>query len=194
MYRGSSHHQAARFHLFDKVVELDHIFRQAGDDESQIRFCHLLRRVANSKATEDDWAWLKTRCPSCLSRDDNANFDAGRYIVSTNDLRKHLNYERLSSFSPVIRIDKCNAGMQNCPAASGDDFNAEWPDHDDTQLFAIGAEVMLTFNLWTKAGLTNGACGKIVSIVKPHDNGKACVVLVNIPNYCGPVIVGCAMA
>ena len=188
-YRGSSSHQAARFHLFNKVVELDHIFRQAGDDESQIRFRHLLRRVANSEATEDDWAWLKTRRPSRLSRDDNADFDAGRYIVSTNDLRKRLNYERLSSFSPVIRIDECDAGMQNCPAASGDDFSAERPDHDDTQLFAIGAEVMLTFNLWTEAGLANGACGKIVGIVKPRDNGKARVVLVNIPNYCGPALL-----
>ena len=189
-HRGSERHRVARFHLFDKVVELDHIFRQAGDDETQIQFRCLLRRVANCEATEEDWAWLQTRCPSCLSPDDNAKFNVGKYIVATNDLRKRINYEALSSFSPVIRIEDCDADVRctRSGGPSGDDFDSERLDHDDTQLFAVGAEVMLTYNLWTEAGLANGACGKIVDIVKPQDNRKACVLLVDIPNYCGPAL------
>ena len=71
---------------------------------------------------------------------------------------------------------------------SGDDFDGERLDHDDTQLFAVGAEVMLTYNLWTEAGLANGTCGKIVSILKPQDDCKARVLLVDILNYCGPAL------
>ena len=79
---------------------------------------------------------------------------------------------------------------------SEDDFDGEQLNHDNTQLFAVGAKVMLTYNLWTEASLANSACGKIVSILKPQDDCKAHVLLVNIPNYCssalspdGPIIV-----
>jgi hypothetical protein len=57
-HQGNEHHRVARFHLFDKVVELNHIFCQAGDDGTQILFRCLLCRVANCEATEEDWAWL----------------------------------------------------------------------------------------------------------------------------------------
>jgi hypothetical protein len=43
-YQGSTSHLAAR--LFDKVVELDHVFRQRGNDQSQVDFCDFLTRVA----------------------------------------------------------------------------------------------------------------------------------------------------
>ena len=107
-----------------------------------------------------------------------------------NDLHKHINYEKLSFFSPVIRIKECKADMQSMwsDGPSGNDFDGEQLDHDDTQLFAVGAKVMLTYNLWTEASLTNGACGKIVSILNPQDDCKASVLLVNILNYCGPAL------
>lgn len=103
-----------------------------------------------------------------------------------NDLHKHINYEKLSSFSPMIRIKECKADVRSMRSngPSGDDFNGEQLDHDNTQLFAVGAKVMLTYNLWTEASLANGACGKIVSILKPQDDCKASILLVNIPNYC----------
>jgi ATP-dependent DNA helicase PIF1 len=41
-YQGSTSHLAARYHLFDKVVELDHVFRQRGNDQSQVDFHNLL--------------------------------------------------------------------------------------------------------------------------------------------------------
>jgi hypothetical protein len=139
---------------------------------------------------EEYWAWLQTRRPSCLSPDKNAKFNASKYIVATNDLRKRINYETLSSFSPVIRIEDCDADLQSTQSNGplGGDFDNERLDHDDTQLFTVGAEVMLTYNLWTEAGLANGACGKVVGIVKPQDNCKAHVLLVDIPNYCGPTL------
>ena len=150
----------------------------------------MLHRVANCEATEEDWAWLQTRHPSCLSLDDNADFNTHKYIVATNDLRKRINYEKLSYFSPVIRIKECEADVRSMRSdgPSGDDFDGERLDHDNTQLFAVGAEVMLTYNLWTEAGLANSTCGKIVSILKPQDDRKARVLLIDIPNYCSPAL------
>jgi ATP-dependent DNA helicase PIF1 len=182
-YRGSSASIAARFHRFNKVVELDQPFRQAGDDVVQTRFRSLLGRVSNCKATEDDWLWLQTRRPTCLSPEDNTLFDDGKYIVATNDLRKRINYERLSSFCPVLKIDECDADVRACDGDSGESL-----DHDDTQLFAVGAEVMLTNNLWTEASLVNGACGNIINIIKPDDDRNARIILVDFPKYSGPAL------
>lgn len=57
--------------------------------------------------------------PSHISQ--HIRFDSSKYVVATNDLRKWLDYERLASFSPVIRIDDCDA-----------DVDGERTDHDDT--------------------------------------------------------------
>lgn len=185
-HRGSTAHIAARFHNFRTVVELDQPFRQTGNDVSQTRFRSLLKRLSLCEATEDDWSWLMTCRPSCLTPDENQLFDSSKYVVSTNHLRKRLNYDRLASFTPILKIDEGDADV--LPADIDDNDDGERADHDDTKLFAVGADVMLTFNLWTEAALVNGACGTIVDIVKPVDNRKACVVMVDFPAYCGPAL------
>jgi hypothetical protein len=70
-YRGLTVHLAARFYLFDKVVELDRPFCQTGSDPTQIRFRDLLARVANCEVTEKDWEWLQTRNPCLLNAEEN---------------------------------------------------------------------------------------------------------------------------
>jgi ATP-dependent exoDNAse (exonuclease V) alpha subunit len=184
-HRGLTRHLAARFHLFDKVVELDQPFRQAGNDETQKRFRLLLRRVANCDATDEDWAWLQTRRASHLSPRENAIFDKNKYIVSTNDMRSRINCEKLSMLSPIMQITQTKDGM--C-VLDEDEVDGERIESDGVQMYAIGAEVMLTFNMWTEAGLVNGACGKVVSILKPQDDGDAWIVMVNIPGYRGPAL------
>ena len=172
-----------RFHLFNTVVELDQPFRQAGMDTTQIRFRQLLARVANCQALEEDWIWLQTRRPSSLSPLDNASFDSCRHIVSTNKVRNEINSRRLSHFSPIMSIAADDDDLHDVAA---DNANEECLDHIGAQLFAVGAEVMLTANLWTEAGLVNGSCGTIDDIIKPPDNRSARVLMVNFPGYHGP--------
>lgn len=45
---------------------------------------------------------------------------------------------------------------------------------------------MLTVNLWTEAGLVNGACGVIDAILKPEHDKKTRVIMVDFPNYRSP--------
>ena len=187
-HRGPTRHLAARFHLFDKVIELDQPFRQAGNDETQKQFRLVLRRVADCNGTDDDWKWLQTRRASRLSPMENAAFDASKYIVSTNDTRSRINYEKLSMLSPVMRITESNGGVCFLDEDDVDGDIGERSESDGLRMYAVGAEVMLTYNLWTEAGLVNGACGKVVSILKPEDGGDARIIMVDIPGYRGPAL------
>jgi ATP-dependent exoDNAse (exonuclease V) alpha subunit len=160
--------------------------RQTGNDPTQVRFRELLARVANCEATETDWQWLQTRCSTSLTCEENQLFDDCKHVVANNDTRKIVNREKLSKLSPVIRIDDCD----------DDAFNVEEETYDgdrygvtnDSQLFAVGSDVMMTINLWTEAGLVNGACGTVVGILKPDDARKARILMVDFPRYRGPVL------
>ena len=58
---------------------------------------------------------------------------------------------------------------------------------DNVICLCIGASVMLTKNIWTNAGLVNGAVGTVVDFIKDaSDDTKADVVVVDIPRYRGP--------
>ena len=73
-YRGSAPHLAALFYLFEKVVEPDQPFPQAGSNETQICRC-LMGKLADYRVNDSDWRleiWLRTRTPSQLFQ---ADFD-----------------------------------------------------------------------------------------------------------------------
>ena len=71
-------------------------------------------------------------------------FDVCKYVIATNDseLRQWLNYDRLASFSPGLKIDGCD-DIRSCDRDNND---GERADHDDTQ-----PEVILTYKM-TSAG------------------------------------------
>ena len=176
--------QPTCFHLFRTVVELDQPFRQTGTDATQVRFRELLGRVANCDAQADDWTWLQTRRPSSLTSADNASFDTHKHIVATNNVRSDLNKRKLAKLSPIMVVAPSDDSARTIdPNEYNDDDSTT---DDGPQLYAIGAEVMLTANLWTEAGLVNGSCGVVDDILKPDDDRTARVVMVNFPGYRGP--------
>ena len=96
-----------------------------------------------------------TRCDRLRDNDNlrQRRFRRGTFSSSplaTNDLRKCLNYESLSSFPPVLKIDNCNCNA-DIRACGVDKFACECLGRGDTQPFAVGADVMLTNNLWMEA-------------------------------------------
>ena len=57
-----------------------------------------------------------------------------------------------------------------------------------TMLLADGARVMLRTNLWTTAGLTNGASGEFVQLIAPQADRMPWAALVRFPSYTGPAL------
>ena len=108
-YRAHTAPREARFHHFRTIIELDldQPFRQTASNDTQTRFHTLFGPTTNCQATEDDWRWLQTCRPTCLSTKENGRFNTSKYIVASNDLRKHLSYEQPASFSPVLDMRAC---------------------------------------------------------------------------------------
>lgn len=76
-------------------------------------------------------------------------------------MRKRINYDRLSSVTPVVRTDDSDDDVRNLITMK---------TNNCYKLLA-----WLTANLWTEAGLVNsGACRMIVCILKPPDDREAC--------------------
>jgi ATP-dependent DNA helicase PIF1 len=144
----------------------------------------LLQRAADCTPTEQDWALLQTRASTALSKEENASFDAAKYIVATNDARNRINHEKMGLFSPVMKIEQCDDGLHISDEQA---LDGERVDDTLSDIYAIGAEVMLTVNLWTETGLVNGACGVVESILTPTEqDSKSRVLMVNFPSYRGP--------
>ena len=85
----------------------------------------------------------------------------------------------------MLRIDDYDANVRNL---DGDEFDGERLEHDDSHLYAIGAEVMLTADLWTEAGLVNGACSKIGGMIVTQGDCKAHVFVITLPSYVSPAL------
>jgi hypothetical protein len=55
----------------------------------------------------------------------------------------------------------------------------------------VGAEAMVTANLWTEGGVVNGAYGMVDNILKPNDDCKVRIGMVTFPKYADPFFVLC---
>jgi hypothetical protein len=121
------------------------------------------------------------RRTTCLLTRQNSLFQRMMRVIKST-MTSSLHFPPLSKLIIVIGVTNCD----------DDNMEAEHLEHKHPHLYAVGAEVMLTANLWTEVGLVNGACasacGTVVAILKPEDNRKLYILMVNIPSYHGPAL------
>lgn len=93
-------------------------------------------------------------------------------------------FERLDSAVINVKAISHGTGAENADACDAGNLHKNLP-------ICCGACVMLTENLWTPAGLVNGAAGYVHDVAWALDVADVCatapfVVLVNVDGYMGP--------
>ena len=138
---------SADYQLFDRVVVLDKVMRQAGEDASQEFFRNILLRLRDGNVTVGDWEHLMTQTPAKVS--DPAAFNMALHLYPTVEATAEYNISKLrANGQPVATINAVHTG-RNAAKASTDDAGGL----ESVVCLAHGDRVMLTANLWVDVGL-----------------------------------------
>ena len=170
------------YQIFDKAIVLDQVIRQQGHDPKQKLFRDILLRLRDGQITMADWNQLMTQTPSRVS--DMSPFTTALHLFPTVQAVFEHNLSTLRASGQAIATIKAVHSGPNASKASTDDSGGLEP----IICIACGARVMLTSNLWTQAGLVNGAMGSVAAICYqsggPPDLPAA--VMVHFDSYHGP--------
>lgn len=112
--------------------------------------------------------------------------DATRLFYSNDDVANY-NFQRLSQLHQPTACINARHSSDVAKKASSEDMSGLQP-----RIFlAKGAHVMLTMNLWTEAGLCNGATGTVEDFVYTNDQEPPdlpVAVIVKFDDYRGPSV------
>jgi ATP-dependent DNA helicase PIF1 len=193
MYANKASHDALSkngliaYKYFNEVYELDIVQRQSGESEEQKGFRDILLRLREGDSKLDDWKTLIKRFEENLNPIERDRFQDAVFIQTKWTEVDKINIEMLRSLNrPIAKINAVHTGGREAKRASSDVAKGLEPQ----LLLAKGCRVMLTANLWTKAGLVNGSMGTIQDILFEEQGPPALptAVLVIFEKYNGPTI------
>ncbi len=180
-----SDHGHSLYLMFDSVIILEQVMRQAGEDTETIAFRGLLMRMRNGKVTEEDWKLLLQHSTTNVPMDQFT--DAIRLYFDKKSVAEY-NYEKLLQIGqPVAKIQAKHSG-HGASAATSDDAGGL----EAVLFLSRKAEVMLTCNLWAEVGLCNGSFGTIEQFWFAENMGPPnlpVAVLVHFHRYSGPAFL-----
>lgn len=172
---------------FSEAFKLDIVQRQSGGSEEQQEFRHILLRLRDGESILNDWRKLSTRFEQNLSRTEAEKFSDAIHLLTTWDEVDKVNTNMLRSLNrPVAKIIAVHTGGKEARKATSDAAKGL----ETEVLLAKGARVMLTANVWTQAGLVNGAMGTIQDILFENEGPTSLpvAVFVSFDKYEGPTI------
>ena len=142
--------------LTENII-LNRIMRQRGEGQAAQRFREVLQHLRDNEITDTDVDFLNTRMINDLPPEERSAFTEALHLCPTNAMVDNINLSRLAaSNKPVLIVPAQHTGS-GATRASEDDAEGLQPK----LLLMEEAKVMLTRNLWTAQGLTNGTMGVI---------------------------------
>ena len=164
-----------------KIVNLEENHRQ-GNDKS---YADMLNRIRTGDQTDNDIGQLADRVRPMLHAD--LKDPDGLWLFGKNKPVDEMNAKRLSRIKSVEFLIKAktfhNTMKKFTPPVSKTGAICNTPFQAELKL-RIGAKVMLTYNINTADGLTNGARGVLIGTIK---NGKdevtKLIVKLDNPNH-----------
>ena len=146
------------YEALNQTIELTVAQRQRGADQEAFRAA--LEGLRNSQPTVEHWELLCTRVRCELTAEEVALFDEAIRIFPTNQQVTNYNLNHMVALQQPCRqvvAKHTGLGAETVPASDAGNLHYKLP-------LCIGARVMLTENIWTPAGLVNGALGTVRDI------------------------------
>ena len=110
---------SAAYRCFDRVVVLDQVMRQAGQDLEQEIFRNLLLRLRNGESTVSDWKLLMSRTPAEVG--DVTEFAESLHLYPTTEATADYNAQRLHANGQPIAVMKAVHTGPGASKAGSDD-------------------------------------------------------------------------
>ena len=162
------------WHKFECInLEINH---RQGEDKD---YANMLNRIRIGKETAEDIEKLKERVRPGTHEDIRKEMDA-LYIFGTNKKVNEMNKKRLNSMigdEYVVTAICLHKTMKNFNPPEGKAGEVNKTPFQKELRVKVGAKVMLTYNVDTSDGLTNGARGELLGIIKDAKGNIAKIVV-----------------
>ena len=172
---------------FKDVITFNKVERQTGDSQKQFR--EELERLGAGKFSEHDWHKWKTRTLELLSPPEQEEFNQTAILACSEkkNMTEH-NLDKVKANNQPIAVIHAVSNCKSAKQASSDKACGLQSE----LAVSKNSVVRLTANLWTKAGLTNGAKGIVRGIIyapnsKPPD--LPLCLIVTFEKYYGPPFI-----
>lgn len=170
------------YEQFQTVITLTENVRIQHDDEEAVFYDQFLIRLRDGKCTEDDYNHVRMRC-SDHSLTDTEWKDRGfcgdnvTSLFSTNQEVNIENKKRILRLSkPIVRIEATNNPLEARTVPTDKFYGLK-----NLLFLAIGAKVVLEYNLCPEIGLANGCTGILKEIVYGNE---VQIKPPSLPKYC----------
>ena len=169
---------------FEKVIKCDCNERISNHDTINSRqFLSILASLRIGQCTENEWKLLLTSQPHFVRN--LIDFKYSTRLFFKKDDVANFNYYQLKKLQKPITLINAQHSSEKATLMHPDEMAGLQP----SVCIAVGAKVMLTMNLWTDAGLCNGATGTVTDIIYKEEQKPPAlpiVVMGCFDNYEGP--------